>query len=172
MDGAGAYAWTSDPDPTANLDGFSELTLAAWVNPDVSAEQMVVSKYNSQFGLPSYYLILRGPEVEIGIAGPGGWFEMTSTGANIQTGSWTHVAGTWRSGSVTLYVDGVQVLWGSYGSPAVLRDNSTPVDIGALEAISNGTRPYYFDGLIDEVYIFDRVLAAAEIAELASGLTR
>lgn len=41
------------------------------------------------------------------------------------------------------------------------------MNIGAFEALASGARSAFVDGLIDEVYIFDRALTEAEIADLA-----
>ncbi|MCU0282185.1 MAG: hypothetical protein MUE66_10340 [Acidimicrobiia bacterium] len=65
FDGSNDYAWTPDPNGAGNLDGFSQMTLAAWVKPDkVSGVHMIVSKYNHSVAV-SYWLLLRGDEIEV-----------------------------------------------------------------------------------------------------------
>lgn len=173
LDGINDYAGIPDSDPTSNLDGLPALTVAAWVRPDtINVDQSVVMKYNSNVSLPSYYLMLRsGSQFELGVSGTTGTSETTSLSGGIQAGVWTHIVGVWRSsGGVTLFLNGVQVATRTLGTfPIALRDTTTPVNIGALEAISDGSRPFFYDGLIDEVYIFGRALSGTEIADLAAG---
>lgn len=71
-----------------------------------------------------------------------------------------------------LYVDGARVA-SKNTSVAIMDDSALQVDIGAAEkVVSFGGRAGFFDGLIDEVYIFDRALSPNGIANLANGTTR
>ena len=66
LDGSSGYVGIPDPG-TPNLDGFSELTLEAWIYPDsVSGNQAIISKYNNYGAFyTSYYLSLADDEVRI-----------------------------------------------------------------------------------------------------------
>jgi len=84
----------------------------------------------------------------------------------LPVGSWTHVALTLGDNGVSIFLDGAQV---AQQAPAVLR----PSDLGDTGNNFIGRSPFtadpYLDGQIDEFRIYDRVLTAAEIGELASG---
>ena len=69
---------------------------------------------------------------------------------------WTHVALTYDGATLRLYVNGVQVA--SQAQAGSIQTPSTPLRIG-------GNVPYgeYFQGLIDEVRVYNRALSAAEI---------
>ncbi len=55
-------------------------------------------------------------------------------------------------------------------SVATMDDGALQVDIGAAEKVASfGGRAGFFDGLLDEVYIFDRALTETEIGVLAGG---
>lgn len=79
------------------------------------------------------------------------------------TGTWVHVLGTWDSTAMKLYVDGVMVA--SRAGVEAIRSPGA-FNIGAqLDA-----PPYYsFDGLIDDVRIYNRALTAGEVAAIAGG---
>jgi hypothetical protein len=76
----------------------------------------------------------------------------------IQAGVWYHIAGTWNSTSgINIYVNGVL-------------EQSAPVQITRSQSgqsLMIGNQPTFgprlFNGLIDEVEIFDRELAAVEV---------
>jgi uncharacterized protein len=86
--------------------------------------------------------------------------------APLPVGTWTHVAVTLGDDGASIFVDGTRV---AQQTPAVLRaadiGNTTNNYIGR----SQFTDDPYLDGQIDEFRIYDRVLDAAEIADLASG---
>ena len=75
--------------------------------------------------------------------------------------TWLHVAIVFDPGArLELWVEGVLI--GSDASPPLAyADDATPVHIGCLQS-SN-----FFDGLVDEVRLYDRALSFTEIANLA-----
>ena len=171
LDGVDDYAWTPDPD---DLDGFTGMTLAAWVNPDTFASpwgsRIIVSKYHSAapFNTISYWLLLRDDEVEIFVSQGVGDSDLLITAAvDLALNEWTHVAGTWDGVSLRLYVEGIEVA-SKATSVTEMDDSSIQVDIGAAEAFADGQRSAFFSGLLDEVYIFDQALTADQIADLAT----
>jgi hypothetical protein len=166
----------------APLDGFSELTLDAWVNPETVAPlfQTIVSKYDFTTGKDdsvSYWLgLMDNGKVRFAVysdnAGMGtysGYHADTQTG-KVTTGSFQHVAGVWKGGTdISVYVDGVLVSDpgvqdGAGGTPVTA--SSIPVSIGRVEGFG-GVPSLHFKGRIDEVEIFGRALSAAEVKAIA-----
>ncbi len=177
LDGDDDYAWTADPDGTDNLDGFAGLTLAAWVKPDVLSSpwdnwRMIVSKYDTQDADSiSYWLLLRGDELELFVSRQRVVNEdrLTSSGVDLVAGEWVHVAGTWDGAELKLYVNGSLVA-SKATSVTVMDDSTVQVDIGAAEKVASfGSRVGFFDGALDEVYIFDRALSSTGVNALARG---
>ena len=95
----------------------------------------------------------------LGVGSTGGDVTVASS-ANINNGVWRHVAATRdnTTGEMRVYVDGV--LSGSGTGPTGSRSWPTSLRIGGLLPGSN-----YLNGVIDDVRLYDRVLAAEEIAE-------
>ena len=69
---------------------------------------------------------------------------------------WSHLALTYDGGTLRLYLNGSQV--SSRATTGTIRRTTDPLWIG-------GNHPYgeYFQGLIDEVRIYDRVLSAPDV---------
>ena len=81
----------------------------------------------------------------------------------LTTGQWYFAVATYdNSGAMKLYLDGVEVASGNHavGGP-VDAGPTVPVAIGA-----NGTAERFFDGVLDDVRVYDRALGAAEITNL------
>jgi hypothetical protein len=79
---------------------------------------------------------------------------------NVNDGQWHHVAAVYDGTNEYLYVDGaLDVSTPNTGS---ISQTSDPVYIGNVANTGNSGK-YYFNGLIDEVSIYNRALTASEI---------
>jgi hypothetical protein len=155
-----------DLDPVAN-----EVTLSAWFKADSfdKNDGRVLSKAtgiseNSHLWMlstiksgPNYYVRARlrtGSNTSTYIPASG----------QIFTGTWYHVALTYGDSLVKMYLNGNLV--GSWTKSGTLgTDNTVGVSIGNQP---DGAGDRAFDGLIDDVRIYDRALTASEISELAT----
>lgn len=88
------------------------------------------------------------------------WYD-ASTGMQIPTGEWAHVAFTVEEGRVTVYVNGAAKFTGT-GFPNVFTSND------ALFALGVNYWDTPFTGMIDELLIYDAALSAEQIAELGA----
>lgn len=86
-----------------------------------------------------------------------------NSGLSISTGTWYHLAGVYNDTDVRLYVNGE--LSSSANNPTAhtggIFNGSAEFRIGATPTPSG-----YFDGLLDEVIVFNRALSAAEILDI------
>lgn len=82
----------------------------------------------------------------------------SATGGTVSTQQWTHVAVTTNGTSVLLYVNGQQVGTGQTAPPTGGQ--------GLLVGFETGTTSPW-QGLLDDVRIYNRSLSAAEIGQLA-----
>jgi len=77
--------------------------------------------------------------------------------------TWYHIALTWDSGDYVVYVDGISQAGGTYTGLSSL---GSYADIGN----NGGTRNEAFQGLLDEVRVYDQALSKYTVADLA-GIT-
>jgi concanavalin A-like lectin/glucanase superfamily protein len=93
----------------------------------------------------------------------------SSTGStSITAGTWHHLAGTYDSSGQKLYLDGQLVNSGPNFGP--IQYQSAAIQFGRVvdsavfpPNIAGTSAPYYFNGQIDEVEIYNRALSASEI---------
>jgi len=161
FDGVDDYVEVAD---SANLKPTDEITIEAWVNPNTISwyNSTVVSKYWQE----GYYLRLQnvhgGGNGEIGFHGRG----TLATDLNIvPTGSWSHIVGTYN-GTVAeskIYLNGHLVTSNQtcWPAPCNIIHVNYPLRIGAWTV----TAELPFDGIIDEVAIYNRALPHSEIQQ-------
>jgi hypothetical protein len=106
---------------------------------------------------------------EVGASGRVQW---TTSNLRVDNGQWHHVAGTFSEPELRLYVDGKLT---SQRQKAVLASNACDLTIGLCLSTPGDIYPGYpvdtvsFDGIMDEVMMFNRALSATEIRVLYDG---
>jgi len=150
FDGIDDYIEIGD-DPA--LDIANELTVTAWIYMRTLPAELhtIVSKDTNY-------------EFHIDNVGRVYWWwsadNFRTTGYSVTLNQWHHVAITYRSGSQTIYVDGISRATNNYSG--TLPQNDLPVFIGTdYNFISRA-----FDGYIDEVYILPQELSQAQVQAL------
>ena len=137
------------------LDLTNKFTIESWIKPrTLSGWRMVIMKEAPPNTLAyALYTSAGGGPI------PSGWTTNGSVyGPNpINTGSWTHLATTYDSGTMRIYVNGT-LAGTETGVPAAPATGGS-LRIGGNAIWGNET----FDGLIDDVRIYDRALTAAEV---------
>jgi uncharacterized repeat protein (TIGR01451 family) len=174
LDGTDDYV--SAPD-SVGLSPTGAVTIDAWVNPDTLVAdangRTIVSKYDSATAGESSYLLrmINGGQILFAVYGPGGEIRSVLTPGSISTGLFTHVAATFDASTdvLKIYLNGADTAAPVVGGSTLITsisDSTTPVRIGALkEGASLGG---FFDGVIDEVEIFNVVLTPAQVLDIYS----
>jgi hypothetical protein len=96
--------------------------------------------------------------------GAPGWFPCGGTADRMLDGQWHHIAAAIRDQDTTIYFDGKVITMCSTNVPT-LYDQGQDLWIGRQ---GTGGPASDFDGNLDEVRLYDRVLTAADVATLAA----
>ncbi|HEX3174529.1 MAG TPA: LamG domain-containing protein, partial [Solirubrobacterales bacterium] len=144
-----------DVPDAASLELSSAMTLEAWVRPNSSRlHAPVIAKETTNFYT---YRLEAGGEIQ-GIPegfisdAPWSWEDAEDTKA-LPNGSWSHLALTYDGVNMRLYVNGNLVSTRAAAKPTV---DGLKLGIGAY-------RTAFYEGLIDEVRVYNRALSASEI---------
>lgn len=162
LDFDGTDDYVTIPD-ASQLDITAAITLSAWVKPSSNpAWAVVISKGTStSWNSNNYVLGLQGGRVDFRWNGKG--TVLVDAGDALTVGVWQHILAVAEAGTtdaLKVYINGVLKKQGNRsGDPTT---NSQALRIGS----DNGTDN--FAGQIDEVRIYNRAVAAEEIAALAS----
>lgn len=157
-------------DPVRNPD--SSFTLTAWVNPtDTTAWNSVVTSREDS-GTVNGYILYNSPENQwdfwTGAGGaPGAWGR--NIGPTAVLDQWTHLAISYdkSTDTKTLYVNAIAeaVVAGQGYATNGTGGSPRPFNIGAGQDLGDG---FFFNGLIDDIIMFDQALSAEEVACFAT----
>jgi hypothetical protein len=161
FDGDGDYI-NVGKDPA--FDIMNQITVAAWIRVgSFEGEwQNIISKGDTSWRLQRYLSQNTLEFACTGVVVPSNrWGHVLGT-VDVNDGQWHHVAGTYDGSQVCLYVDGeLDVSSNGVGS---IRINDQPVLIG-----ENSEAPKRcWNGLIDDVRVYNYGLSADEIAAIIS----
>ena len=180
FDGANDYVKVPDND-VLDFGANQDFSIDAWIlSKKTNGIQTIVDKRyeDGKKNTKGYTFFLNNGKLSFQLAtGNGSWFcannssssctNYTSSSANLADGKWHHVAVTVNRSSAplgTFYVDGLPI--GTTSIPSFrLGDlsNAQPLTIGRSTNTIVGSN---FQGNIDEVEIFNRVLTAQEVYAL------
>src|SRR6185369_3295790 len=179
LNGTSQYVEAAD---TSSNSITGSISIDAWIKTNALNPlhgQVIAGKYDFSGGnnAGTSYLLTLTPSGQIEWVvyqgdGPGtGPFIGVMTSDPVTPGVWTHVAGTFdisNQAAMKVYVDGVDtgaLPLGGSTSVTSINDSATPLSIGAAKG-TDGSFSSFFNGLIDEVEIFNTAVNAADVAAI------
>ena len=146
----------------------SQITLASWINPSSTSMNDYIISTKQQGGYSLGVNITTGgsnhPNKLSARCQVNGVYYNIYGSSDIPTDTWSHVALTYDGTKFKIYVNGVEE------NDLDVVGTLTPSNVSSLfiGAESNGTSPSggYFDGLIDDVAVFNTPLTSLEIQQL------
>ena len=143
--------------PTVDALTGSEVTIAAWVSPiNVSGTRTVV--FQGHYMYPSYHLYLDAGKATFGIQP---WIRAQASEV-FDPYEWHHIVGTYDGEYLRIYVDG------DLKDTHYYYQQSGTANNGSIGSFMGGG--YCFDGVIDDVRVYDRVLDDDEIETLYNSM--
>jgi hypothetical protein len=135
-------------------------TIAGWIRPSATIDQIaLLSKpFGTGSGNSWQLEVLEDDRVSLS----GGEPHTLASPAAIPADEWRHVAGTWDGTTKRLFIGGVQVAQAA----ATVAYDGHDVYLGGDQ--NGGTEVLHWDGVLDDLRVYNRALSAGELAELAA----
>ncbi|MET0304813.1 MAG: LamG-like jellyroll fold domain-containing protein [Solirubrobacterales bacterium] len=143
----------------SDLDLTSTFTLEAWVRPDTATDwsPVIAKNENPESGYGSgYVLFSQGPGKPRGWLSNAGATKAVTGPSALPTNEWSHLAFTSDGTNLRLYLNGTLV--GGPASASTAGTTASALEIGHWAYLNK-----WFDGLIDEVRIYDETLSETQI---------
>jgi hypothetical protein len=159
---AGDYVEAPQTDALAFGEG--PFTAASWFRTSSQDQQAILWAHSTIAGEPKWWIRL---EPDLGrlraLVETGAASRSVSVPGQFADGGWHHVALTRDESALRLYVDGSLAATGAPVSGSVSAQARTGIRVGArVDGVNNPLR-----GTVDDVWMLDRALTAAEIKTLA-----
>lgn len=167
FDGAKSFVEIPSVKELCSLDreqgGSGELTVEVWLKADSDQEAGIVDKSSAGTASQSPFMIWISPHRLNSYVGQQSDNRLTNASdvEDILTQEWIHVAMVVDSKTLALYRDGV--LLRRTPRNTHVSDNGKPLLIGSMGLPGR----YFFDGLIDEVVIYNKALSQSVIKKHA-----
>ncbi|MHC4572163.1 MAG: LamG-like jellyroll fold domain-containing protein, partial [Planctomycetota bacterium] len=159
-----------------SLDMTTKLTVALWMKqPVLATDKALTAKWDYQTqGCWAFQTDNVNPDelmvfIATSLNDNGSGSNGKTTNANMAAGNWYHVAfvydgdGAVNADRLKIYVNGEEKTVSFAGTvPSYLQDSSASVKIGEF----GGTLHRYFNGYLDDLRVFNKVLSANEVAAL------
>ncbi len=159
FDGVDNYINVSD---NSGLDFTSEdFSISIWIKPDIIEVAHILDR--GFYQVDGYYIDMRSSSGQLQFVTSQSSQRQLTYSANgvIIANIWQHFVVVRNGATVSFYKDGSEVSYTSQGTHQNPTSNERSLIIGASDI---GSLP--FDGLIDEVKIYNRSLSASEIRQL------
>jgi hypothetical protein len=155
-----------DWDQIGSADAF---TIVAWVirQTTVTGWNTIVSRQYQITQWEHFNLGFKGDYVAPIASTQVDQFRYCTAPAPSVSGLWMHIAGTYDGATLRGYQNGIEVC--SIAFPATLPSDDTGLIIGGKTNAAGPNVEQAFTGLVDDLAVYGRALAAGEIAELAGG---
>ena len=152
--------------PEGIVDGLTDFTIAAWVNPSSISQWMRVFDFGTGETDYMFLTINAGAAPRFSISLDSYYAEQQLNAPSaLPTGAWSHLTVTLSGTTATLYVNGVAV---DTNTSMTLNPSSLPHTTLNYIGRSQWSPDPYLDGSVDEFQIYNRALSAAEIQSLQS----
>ena len=165
FDGTNDYV---DCTASADFDFTTNLTLSAWVKANsISGWPRIISKFGvSPAPYSGYEMLIGSPgsdKLTFGVNIDGTFYAMFGTKV-LSTNTWYYLVITYDGSVAKFYIDGEEDSCGSGNCNQVgsIITNNENLQIGRWPGDSDG----YFNGSIDDVRVYNRVLSAQEISDM------
>lgn len=169
---SGSNHYIASSGSTSSLDSMSTFSISCWVNPESTLNyRAFVARWDSVGGIDTRswffgygYLTDNRPALYVSSGGTDASATAAISDDAIPNGVYSHIVGTYDGSTIRLYVNGV--LKKTALHTGVKASPNNRVSIGAVGGRSGDSPTSMFDGIIDDVAIFNRALTDDEILEI------
>jgi hypothetical protein len=158
--GAVSYDNTNDSITVGDVVEPDYITMSAWINRNGNGTAPIITKGNytgsEQYSLFVDYSTYGTVEMIVRAAG-GGYDHCRTSSSGYTTGQWYHVTGTYNGTTCRIYVNGADT------TNTVVSDTTSGAINSGASSLTIGSA---FNGLLDEVRIYNRPLSPDEVAQL------
>lgn len=155
--------WSITDASQTGLGLTGNFTFEAWVKPEsLATNGAIITKSQGTGGYN--FIIASTGALQLVIRNGAAYRQFETAGSVVTTGSWQHIAVTCNvsAGTATARVDGSNISFPTVdGSATAMTTNAIDVRVGVSH--SGAALEFYYDGLLDDVRVWNDIRTDAEI---------
>jgi len=152
---------------TINYSSYAGLTFSGWIKADSLAANSIASSWGQSGNSDFAWLLFGGwwedNKVDFLVSSTGNSYTGVRSNTTLSNGIWYHVAATWDSTSMKIYINGKLDNSNTTSIPSSIFNNNFNTYIGCDS--DSASRLRFFDGQIDDVRIFNYALTAQQVKD-------
>lgn len=161
--------------PITNLDNTGSWTVSAWVKTSTPGGSILTKGDGSGWSLGNTIFYLGDGTaggsggIPSGVRWAGGFFQGSTSAAQVADNSWHQVTYVNNNGSYAIYVDGIAQPLSPGNSGFANADIGSVVRLGVSTNTVAGDGTVNFNGLLDNVEFYNQALTASQVGERYAG---
>jgi hypothetical protein len=174
-----AYSFDGDMDyvkvlPLPILDNSFDFSLSTFILPSTStgSRQFIVSR-GYDYATGGFFLchesVQNSDKLRFTVNGYGSLNLLTSNSYSIPYSNWQHFVAVKENNSIKLYINGLLTDSSIYSNQLLSNSDTLYFGVHRFQNQAPGWFPYYFNGKIDDIGIWNRALNQEEITSLYTG---
>lgn len=149
-----------------NREVTKSLSISAWIKTESSERQFIFAKYNSAQDRGYFLATLNGTATLGGRDGSNQFYEISDEEVLINDGEWHHIVGIIDGNDWKLFVDCQEVASLTTNTVNPNFESTDPLTAGYWHEGSGDGNRRYFDGVIDELRLYNRVISMIDLEAL------
>ncbi|MCK4563640.1 MAG: cadherin-like domain-containing protein, partial [Verrucomicrobia bacterium] len=148
-----------------SLAGKTDFTLAAWIKTSSATDQMIIQQRDGGYNGEYMFSVNANGTLKFFVYGNGGTQYGFSTAQTVNDGVWHHVVAVRDGANGYIYIDGNATPAAS--ATGTIRDLDATIGVAIGRDIRGNNKP--FNGMIDDVRIYDKALNGTDVVDLHGG---
>ncbi|MBX2871238.1 MAG: T9SS type A sorting domain-containing protein, partial [Saprospiraceae bacterium] len=142
------------------------VSLSAWIKTTSDERQFILAKYKAAQDRGYFLATLNGTATLGGRDGSNQFYEISDSEVLINDGEWHHVVGVIDRNDWKLFVDCLEVASNTTNTSNPNFESTDPLTAGYWHEGSGDGNRRYFNGVIDELRVYNRVISSTDIDQL------
>jgi hypothetical protein len=145
------------------LSGTTDFSVCAWIRKSATSAGVIIQQRNGGYNGEYRFMVNGSGQLDLMVYGDGDYQYTFSTATTVNDGNWHHATAVRQGSNGYIYVDGSLAASDS----GTVRNLDSTIQVGIGADIRDSIN--YFNGVIDDVRLYDKALTVLDIKQAMRG---